>query len=228
MGDPSSIVPIEGLSPTAFDAFSMDAHLRAGIAVYNAGEYHAAHDAWEEFWLDLPAGTDDERFLHGLIQFTAGVHHAYGGNWVGVQGLASSASEYLAGLPDDYRGVNVGLVREYLHRVAADPEYVERVDLPLLTYEGTPLLIADLDFDAAAIAADVLAEEYAAYDDEVVEAAIEYARADLEAGDDGSKFIALVFDFAGDAENRGLVYQRLQGHVERRAARESDVDGLFE
>ncbi|MFB6301121.1 MAG: DUF309 domain-containing protein, partial [Halobacteriales archaeon] len=52
----------------------MDAHLRAGIAIYNAGGYHAAHDAWEDHWLDLESGTDDERFLHGLIQFTAAVH----------------------------------------------------------------------------------------------------------------------------------------------------------
>ncbi|NIS31883.1 MAG: DUF309 domain-containing protein, partial [Actinobacteria bacterium] len=59
----------------------MDAHLRAGIAIYNAGGYHAAHDAWEDHWLELEAGTDDERFLHGLIQFTAAVHHAQGANW---------------------------------------------------------------------------------------------------------------------------------------------------
>ena len=26
----------------------MDAHLRAGVAIYNAGHYHAAHDAWED------------------------------------------------------------------------------------------------------------------------------------------------------------------------------------
>ena len=29
--------------------------LRAGVAIYNDGYYHAAHDAWEERWLDLEA-----------------------------------------------------------------------------------------------------------------------------------------------------------------------------
>ena len=70
----------------------MREHLRAGIAVYNAGEYHAAHDAWEDYWLDLERGTDDERLLHGLIQFTAAVHHAEERNWEGAVGLAESAT----------------------------------------------------------------------------------------------------------------------------------------
>jgi hypothetical protein len=79
----------------------MEAHLRAGVAIYNAGGYHAAHDAWEDRWLDLEAGTDDERFLHGLIQFTAAVHHGRHGNWAGLQGLAESGAGYLEGLAAD-------------------------------------------------------------------------------------------------------------------------------
>ena len=206
----------------------MDAHLRAGAAVYNAGEFHAAHDAWEEFWLDLPTGTDDERFLHGLIQFTAAIHHAQRGNWEGMGGLADSASDYLAGLPADYRGINVGPVREYLARVAADPEHVERAAPPRLTYEGVALTLDDLDFEAAAIAADVIAEEYPVYDDEVIETAAEYAQEDLATGDEGSVFITLVMDFARDEANRGIIYQRLEQHVGKRRAREEDVEGLFD
>lgn len=49
----------------------MDDSLRAGVAIYNAGAYRAAHGAWESKWLSLERDTDDERFLHGLIQFIA-------------------------------------------------------------------------------------------------------------------------------------------------------------
>lgn len=206
----------------------MDAHLQAGAAVYNAGEFHAAHDAWEDYWLDLQSGTDDERFLHGLIQFTAAIHHAQHGNWEGMTGLAESAAAYLADLPADYRESNVGPIREYLIRVAADPEHVERAAPPQLTVEGHVVTLGDLDFEAAAIAAEVIAEEYEGYDDGVVEQAIAYAKQDLEAGDDASKFITLVMDFAREEANRGIVYQRLQGHVEKRRAREADVEGLFD
>lgn len=103
----------------------MDAALRAGIAVYNADYYHAAHDAWEAEWLDCEAG-DDERFLQGLIQFTAAVHHAANRNWDGAVGLCDSASDYLDGLPTAYRGTNVDDVRAYLVALGSDPERIER------------------------------------------------------------------------------------------------------
>ncbi|QLH75839.1 DUF309 domain-containing protein [Halosimplex rubrum] len=204
----------------------MDAQLRAGVAVYNAGRYHAAHDAWEERWLALDDG-DDERLLHGLIQFTAAVHHARNRNWSGATGLADSAGDYLADLPADYRGVNVGRVREYLVALGRDPERIERAPAPALTHEGEALALADLDFESSAVAAEVLAEELG-YDEGVIEQAVEYARADLEAGDEGSQFVTFVLDFVRDPDSRAIVAQRLAEHVDRREHRKSDVDGLFE
>ena len=208
----------------------MEAHLRAGIAVYNAGDHHAAHDAWEDHWLDLEPGTDDERFLHGLIQFTAAVHHGHEGNWDGLRGLADSAGEYLDGLPSPYRGVDLGIVRSYLADLAADPEHIERAEPPRLEHEGRALSLADLaeagDFGAAAVAAEVLAEEYDAYDEAVIEAAIDYARESVADGD-GGRFVALAFDFVS-GEERDLVYRRLREHVKRRQNREGDVEGLFD
>ena len=205
----------------------MDAHLRAGVAVYNAGDYHAAHDAWEDHWLDLVADTDDERFLHGLIQFTAAVHHAHGANWVGLRGLAESAAGYLAGLPADYRDVNVGAVRAYLSRLAADPEHVERVAIPPLEHGDRRLLPEDLDFEGAATAALVYAAEEG-YDEEVIERATAYAREDLDEGRATSEFVTFVMDFARDPANRGIVHRRLEGHVGERDHRRDDVEGLFD
>lgn len=203
---------------------SVNDHLRAGIAIYNAGRYHAAHDAWEERWLDL--GGDDERLLHGLIQFTAAVHHATQRNWTGATGLAESAREYLAPLPTGYRNVNVAAVREYLTALHGDPERIERVPPLSLTYEGRALALDDLDFGASAVVAGVFAEE-GEYDKELIERAVEYARMDLDAGRETSPFVTLVLDFAREG-NRGIVHQRLREHTERRVARERDVDGLFE
>ena len=39
----------------------------AGIDLYNAGEYHAAHDAWEERWMG-PVAPDEKLFLQAMIQ----------------------------------------------------------------------------------------------------------------------------------------------------------------
>ena len=203
----------------------MDDHLRAGAAVYNAGHHHAAHDAWEDRWLELESGTADERFLHGLIQFTAAVHHAQGANWAGLQGLARSASGYLDGLDPGYRGLNLGEVRAYLEALARDPEHIERAAPPALRVDGEAVALDDLRFPAAGIAAAVVAEELDRFDEAVIERARAFAE---EGGADRDRFVALLRDFAADAEHRDLIYQRLEGHVDRRVAELEDVAGLFE
>ncbi|WP_435361412.1 DUF309 domain-containing protein [Haloarchaeobius sp. DFWS5] len=203
----------------------MRAYLRAGLAVFNAGDFHDAHDAWEAHWLDLPEGSDDERLLHGLIQFTAAYFHARERNWEGCVGLAESAGAYLAGLPDDYRGVDVARCRRILAELARDPAVVDRRAPPRLTHEGRVVTLADLDFEEAVVAARVYADA-GPYDEDVVESAIGFAQAD-RAAETGGRFVRLVVDFATDPENRDLVYQRLRGHVSKREHRESDVDGLF-
>ena len=203
----------------------MDAHLRAGLAVYNAGRYHAAHDAWEDYWLALDDG-DDERFLHGLIQFTAVVHHGTGENWSGARGLAESAGEYLADLPADYRGVNLDDARPFLERVAEDPDAVDWDAPPELTHEGEPVGYSDLDFEATAVAAEVLAEADG-YDESVVTDAIGYARKELDEQGEG-RFVGQLFAFVQEAENRPVVYTHLVQHVERERQKDDDVAGLFD
>lgn len=200
--------------------------LRAGIAIYNEGRYHAAHDAWEDYWLTLESGADDERLLHGLIQFTAAVYHARNRNWVGAVGLATSALEYLEGLGEEYRGVDLARIRSFLETVAADPEVVERARPPTVEHEGDRLALGDLSLEETAVAAGIVAEETERYDETIVERASEYAVADREEGT--SPFIALVFDFVRDAENRDLIYRRLSEHVDRRRRRSEDVEGLFD
>ncbi|WP_158058760.1 DUF309 domain-containing protein [Halorussus halophilus] len=202
-------------------------HLRAGVAIYNAGHFHAAHDAWEDYWLELDSGTRDERLLHGLIQFTAAVHHTDDHNWEGIRGLAESAANYLADLPNDYRAINVAQIRAYLQMVATDPEHVERVTLPKLTHENEPLLPEDLRFDASAIVAEVYAEEFG-YDEQIIDKAIEYARVDLDSEQATSQFVTFVMDFARDDANRGIIFQRLSSAVGKREHEESDVEGLFD
>jgi hypothetical protein len=199
-------------------------HLRAGIAVYNEGRYHAAHDAWEAYWLDLDEG-DDERFLHGLIQFTAVVHHASEENWSGAQGLAESAVEYLDGLPDPYHGVALDRVRSFLAATAADPHHAA-ADPPALTHDGEAIEYDALDFDATAIAARVLAGA-GRYDEEVIDDAVDRARSELD-GDGGSQFVGMLFSFVRERDQRPVVYQRLRDHVELEQQRDDDVRGLFD
>ncbi|SFF87276.1 protein of unknown function [Halopelagius inordinatus] len=213
----------------------MDGALRVGAAVFNAGDHHAAHDAWESRWLELDDGTPDERLLHGLIQYTAAVHHARNRNWSGATGLATSAREYLDALDAGYRGVNVDAVRRYLERLAGDPEFAERARPRPLRIDGRVVRADDLSFEDVADAARLVAEEYDAYDESVLERAVEYATEEVRedepgvgGGRAGTRYVAFLFDFVGDRENRDILYDRLFAHVERERARERDVSGLFD
>ena len=58
-----------------------DAHIAAypieyiaGIDLYNAGEFHAAHDAWEERWMG-EVGPREKLFLQAMIQSAVAFHH---------------------------------------------------------------------------------------------------------------------------------------------------------
>jgi len=204
----------------------MDEQLRAGIAIYNTGATHAAHDAWEETWLSLRKDTDDERFLHGLIQFTAAIYHAQNRNWSGAVGLAESGRQYLRELPSTYRGVDLATVRGFLGALEADPERIERAAPPGLTYNGQPLSAADLEFGAITTAAAVLAAEFEAYDGAVIEDAIDYAHEETDGSQ--TQFISLLTTFVDESTHRGIVYDRLAAQVERRQQKKQDVAGLFE
>ncbi|QSG13748.1 DUF309 domain-containing protein [Halapricum desulfuricans] len=213
----------------------MDAHLRAGIAIYNAGYYHAAHDAWEEYWMGLSEGPDKD-FLQGLIQFTAAVYHTTNDNWLGARKLADTSQEYLDGLGDRYCGVDLSTVRYHLRALERDPERVGSAPPPQVEHDGRPVGLDDLDFEATGVAATVLAEDLE-YDEGVFERGVEYARRDLEDGNQTSPFVSLVLDFVresqgtgegdSDVDHRDIIAQRLGEHVDRRRSREADVDGLF-
>ena len=46
----------------------------AGIDLYNAEEFHAAHDAWEERWMG-EVGPEEKLFLQAMIQSAVAFHH---------------------------------------------------------------------------------------------------------------------------------------------------------
>jgi hypothetical protein len=189
--------------------------LRAGIALFNSGHYLAAHEPWEELWLEDPR-EQREDCLQGLIQAAAATYKARTGNWSGAVGLAESGTRYLTDCGYDD-------LRAWTERLAADPELAERERPPTLRLDGEAVAVDDLQFPAAAIAAEALAETRG---EEHVEAAAAYAQADVEAGDETSPFVTLTLSYL--REQSPAVCQRIADHVDRRRTRESDVDGLFE
>lgn len=46
----------------------------AGIDLFNEGEFHAAHDAWEDRWMG-EVGAQEKLFLQAMIQSAVAFHH---------------------------------------------------------------------------------------------------------------------------------------------------------
>jgi len=69
----------------------------AGIDLYNAGEFHAAHDAWEELWMG-PVGPDEKLFLQAMIQSAVAFHHLQIGRPGAARQMYSRAKEKFARL----------------------------------------------------------------------------------------------------------------------------------
>ena len=107
----------------------------AGIDLYNEGEFHAAHDAWEERWRDL-AGPREKLFLQALIQSSVAFHHLQIGRPGAARRLYQMAKEKFARLGAerfmslDIEEFQAGLDRSLSWLLsAADPREIEQPEV---------------------------------------------------------------------------------------------------
>jgi hypothetical protein len=69
----------------------------AGIDLYNAGEFHAAHDVWEERWMG-EVGAQEKLFLQAMIQSAVAFHHLEIGRPGAARQMYTRAKEKFARL----------------------------------------------------------------------------------------------------------------------------------
>lgn len=114
---------------TALDAARPDAAWAAGAALFNAGEYWEAHEAWEPLWLRLEG--QKRRLLAGAILLAAALHKAHKmENPRGGRRNYDKALVHLAHLPDRYEGVEVRRLEAEVARALENPDL--RPQLPLV------------------------------------------------------------------------------------------------
>ena len=82
--------------------------LAEGLRLYDAGEFFAAHEAWENVWLSLQE--PDKTFLQGLIQVTAALYHLQRNNPLGTALLLQAALRRLERYPVSFGGISVALL----------------------------------------------------------------------------------------------------------------------
>lgn len=131
--DPSVDPPPDGRSPTGWDPGAgrwTHATLRRavvhGVRLFNAAAYHEAHDCFEAEWYGYGRGSPESAFLHGLVQVAGGAHKGTSmGDRDGMASLLRTARQYLAGVPDDFYGVDVPAVRRTAARAVDEPTTLE-------------------------------------------------------------------------------------------------------
>lgn len=99
----------------------------AGIDLYNAGEFHAAHDAWEERWRD-DCGPQEKLFLQALIQSAVIFHHIEIGRRGAARRMYGMAREKFTRLGEE-RFMSLD-VREYVEGLALSLRWLEEAEDP--------------------------------------------------------------------------------------------------
>ena len=79
LGRPLSAGSLNQLELPNFDLNTIDQNHALAIAYFDAGNFFAAHEAWETCWAQAKGG-DEEEFFKGLAQLGAGYTHYRRGN----------------------------------------------------------------------------------------------------------------------------------------------------
>ena len=103
--------------PDEFSAADQQAAFAEGVRLFDAGDYHAAHEAFEKCWLANEAGDAD--FFKGLIQAAICLHHLGRGNVDGARKLLRGHRSLLGRFLPTHRGVDVAAFLAQMQRVVA-------------------------------------------------------------------------------------------------------------
>lgn len=95
----------EDFDPEEFAARGAAGYLSLGVELFNAGQYHAAHEAFETVWLASEAGDGD--FFKGLVQSAICLLKVEHGELDGARKLHGGQRRYLAPYLPTHRGLDV-------------------------------------------------------------------------------------------------------------------------
>jgi hypothetical protein len=84
---------------------ALDTTLQTGLARFHRGEFHSAHDAWEEGWQKALGA--ERHLFQALVQLAAGFHQWSRGKAGGAATLFARARGHLGTIPSLLLGVEV-------------------------------------------------------------------------------------------------------------------------
>jgi len=92
----------------------MDELWQKAIREHNTGEYHEAHELFEDIWLELDDRSEKDT-VQTLAQADALAVHLETGNTKAAQRLMRQLPELLQTFPDNYRGINLKGMKNWIN-----------------------------------------------------------------------------------------------------------------
>lgn len=90
------------------------------------------HTLFKDKWYNYGSGSTESAYLHGMVQVAAGTYkHVAFEDDDGMRSLFETALEYLAGVPEDFYGVDVVAVRDRMRAALVDPPRIEGLQIAL-------------------------------------------------------------------------------------------------
>ena len=105
----------QDFDPETFGTDEARAAFAEGIALFDAGDYHAAHEAFERCWLGNEGADAD--FHKGLIQACICLHHFRRDNLEGAKKLYTGHRKLLAPFLPAHRGIDLTAFLTDMQRV---------------------------------------------------------------------------------------------------------------
>jgi uncharacterized protein len=87
----------------------------AGIELFNKADFFAAHDFFEDCWLDCER--EEKFFFQGMVQVSVGCYHLISGNYNGALSQFKKGVKKLKAYDSVYMNVNLKLLIEKLEPV---------------------------------------------------------------------------------------------------------------
>ena len=107
------------------------------IDEHNKGDYHEAHELFEDLWLELDNRTEKDT-VQTLAQADALAVHLQSGNMGAAQRLMRQLPELLQTFPDNYRDIDLTEIRTWINRmIQTVPQSIET---QVITNKKPPIL----------------------------------------------------------------------------------------
>jgi predicted metal-dependent hydrolase len=125
------------------DPTEREASLRAGVELFDAGRYLAAHELFEELWEGTQGPEND--FFKGMVQAAIALHHFESGNLEGAAKLHAGHRRYLASYLPAHAGLDLArfladmqaFFRPLIERSPDESVVFEHARRPRLTRTGS-------------------------------------------------------------------------------------------